>query len=310
MLSDTRALVIGLISGLLLAVLFQQLLVQAIDSGPAHLSTSISVAMAAVLKNPLQIAAQVLRRGGYKSIRIAPVGSSKHQTNLFPASTGTLQSFSITSKPFVTSSYNMASSKSFLEAVKERRTYYSLNKEVPLSDKQIVDIVNTLATHVPSSFNCQSTRQLVLLNEEHDKFWDLALEALKPMLSEEQLPTTSKKLAGFKAAYGTILLFEDQTVVEGLKRNIPIYAHHFGDWSEHTNAMHAFALWTALEAEGLGANLQHYNPVVDDKVRDQWKLPAEWKLRAQLVFGGRAGQPGEKTFEPLEKKVQVRGAKM
>lgn len=107
-----------------------------------------------------------------------------------------------------------------------------------------------------------------------------------------------------------ILLFEDQTVVESLKKNIPIYAHHFGDWSEHTNAMHAFALWTALEAEGFGANLQHYNPVVDDKVRDQWKVPAEWKLRAQLVFGGRAGPPPEKTFEPLEKKVQVRGAKM
>jgi len=71
--------------------------------------------------------------------------------------------------------------------------------------------------------------------------------------------------------------------------------------------MHQFAAWTALEAEGFGANLQHYNPIIDDKVRAQWNVPEDWNLRAQLVFGGRAGAPGEKTFKPLEDRLFIHG---
>jgi len=71
--------------------------------------------------------------------------------------------------------------------------------------------------------------------------------------------------------------------------------------------MHQYALWVALEAEGCGANLQHYNPIVDQKIQDHWKVPQEWKLRAQLVFGGRGGEPGEKQFKPLEERLFVHG---
>ncbi|CAG9942174.1 unnamed protein product [Clonostachys rosea f. rosea IK726] len=59
---------------------------------------------------------------------------------------------------------------------------------------------------------------------------------------------------------------------------------------------------------GLGANLQHYNPIIDDKVAAQWSLPATWKLNAQLVFGGKAGEAGPKEFKPLEERVKVFGA--
>ncbi|KAF4469368.1 nitroreductase, partial [Fusarium albosuccineum] len=56
-----------------------------------------------------------------------------------------------------------------------------------------------------------------------------------------------------------------------------------------------------------GANLQHYNPLVDAKVQEIWKVPTAWKLNAQLVFGGRAGEPGEKDFKPLEERVKFAG---
>lgn len=69
-----------------------------------------------------------------------------------------------------------------------------------------------------------------------------------------------------------------------------------------------FSVWTALEAEGLGANLQHYNPLVDAKVAEQWKLPTTWKLSAQLVFGGKTADAPEKTFNPVEEKFRVFGA--
>ena len=76
--------------------------------------------------------------------------------------------------------------------------------------------------------------------------------------------------------------------------------------------MHQFALWTALEAEGAGANLQHYNPIIDSKVAARWSIPEEWSLKAQLVFGGRAGPSqweGKKPQQPLEERLMVFGAK-
>ncbi|KAF1835652.1 nitroreductase family protein [Decorospora gaudefroyi] len=204
----------------------------------------------------------------------------------------------------------MANQTPFLQAIKERRTYYALNKEAPISDKKITEIAEQAILHVPSSFNSQSTRLVVLLNKDHDQFWDFVIEVLKPLTPEEQFPKTEQKIAGFKAAYGTILCYEDPDPVDGLRRSFPMYAHHFGDWSEHTNAMHQYALWTALETEGFGANLQHYNPVIDQKAAQHWNVPLDWKLRAQLVFGGRAGEPGEKEFQDVEgKRLFVHGAK-
>lgn len=64
--------------------------------------------------------------------------------------------------------------------------------------------------------------------------------------------------------------------------------------------MHQYALWCALEAEGMGANLQHYHPLIDAKIVDTWKVPETWELRSQMVIGGRAGAPDEKAFKPVE----------
>lgn len=63
-----------------------------------------------------------------------------------------------------------------------------------------------------------------------------------------------------------------------------------------------------LEAEGLGCNLQHYNPMIDARVAEQWNIPTEWSLKAQMVFGKPAGPPREKEFEPVENRVFFHGA--
>jgi predicted oxidoreductase (fatty acid repression mutant protein) len=97
-------------------------------------------------------------------------------------------------------------SKSFLETVKNRRTYYALKKESPISDKQIQDIIHEAVLHVPSSFNSQSTRVILLVKEEHDKLWEITKEVLKGIVSPEQWGNTEQKLNGFKAGYGTVCL--------------------------------------------------------------------------------------------------------
>lgn len=47
--------------------------------------------------------------------------------------------------------------RSFSEALKQRRTYYSITNQSPISDQEIECIVNMTVRHVPSAFNSQST---------------------------------------------------------------------------------------------------------------------------------------------------------
>lgn len=103
-----------------------------------------------------------------------------------------------------TTARKMVSSAEFLAPVETRRSIYPLSNSSPISDDRIVEIVRTAILHVPSSFNSQSTRAVVLLKKEHEKLWDITKECLKPQMPEEQFQQTSKKLDGFRAGYGTV----------------------------------------------------------------------------------------------------------
>jgi hypothetical protein len=41
-----------------------------------------------------------------------------------------------------------------------------------------------------------------------------------------------------------------------MQEAFPLYADRFPEFSAHASGMHQFVAWTALEAEGFGANLQ------------------------------------------------------
>jgi uncharacterized protein len=68
-------------------------------------------------------------------------------------------------------------------------------------------------------------------------------------------------------------------------------------------------VWVALEKEGFGANLQHYSPLIDQQICSTWGVPADWSLKAQLVFGKPLSEPGEKQFQPLENRLFIYGGK-
>ena len=135
----------------------------------------------------------------------------------------------------------MASNEDFMKAVKSRRSYYQLNKDSPISDDRIVELVNEAVLHTPSSFNSQSTRVVVLLNEQHEKLWEeIVKPAVKAVAPPEAFEQTSGKLDSFKAGHGTILFYENPDDVNKLQKQFPLYADKFPEWAEHTNAMHQY----------------------------------------------------------------------
>ncbi|MEK4474126.1 nitroreductase family protein [Paenibacillus sp. FSL R7-0048] len=196
-------------------------------------------------------------------------------------------------------------SNNFFEAVKGRRSIYALSKESTISDAQIVEIVEQAVLHSPTSFNSQSSRAVVLLGEQHDKLWDITTETLRKIVPAEQFEGTAQKLASFKAGYGSVLFFEDQRVVKSLQENFALYAENFPIWANQSSGILQFVVWTALSEAGVGASLQHYNPLIDDEVKEAWGIPQEWKLIAQLPFGKTVTPAGEKQFQPIEDRVKV-----
>ena len=71
-------------------------------------------------------------------------------------------------------------------------------------------------------------------------------------------------------------------------------------------------VWTALEQEGLGANLQHFQvyPKVAQDIRKEFDLPSTWQLKAMLMFGEPSGKSlREKGVHPVEDRVKVFGLK-
>jgi len=199
------------------------------------------------------------------------------------------------------------SSTQFFDIAKKRRSIYPLKKESPISDAKIQEIVTQALLHIPSSFNSQTTRCVLLVKKEHDKLWNIVKEVLKGIVPAEQWESTEGRLNMFAGGYGTVMFFEDRSRVAEFQEKFAIYADRFPGWATQSDGMTQYAIWTALEAEGLGANLQHYNPLIDTKVTAEWGLPENWVLNAQLVFGTPAGQAGEKAFEDVEGRLKVFG---
>ncbi|KAH6889923.1 Nitroreductase-like protein [Thelonectria olida] len=195
-----------------------------------------------------------------------------------------------------------------IQLAKNRRSIYPLTKDLPISTARITEIVNDATLQTPSSFNNQSNRIAVLFGAEHEKLWDITKDTLKAIVPADAFAATEQKLNLFRGAAGTVLFFADQTVVEDFQAKFAPYADKFPHWAAQSAAIQQYITWTAFEAEGLGANLQHYNPLIDAQVQENWKIPATWKLDAQLVFGGKTSDAGEKTYQPLEERVKVFGA--
>ena len=102
--------------------------------------------------------------------------------------------------------------ESFIDLAHNRRTIYALGKNSPVPDSKIKELINEAILHVPSSFNTQSTRLVLMLHEEHEKLWDTVIDTFAELVktgavSEEMWrKQTLPKLQGMRGAVGTVCL--------------------------------------------------------------------------------------------------------
>ena len=187
---------------------------------------------------------------------------------------------------------------SIMTALAQRRSYYVIGKTLPVSQEDVVKTIERTAELVPDAFDMKSSRLVIALNERQDALWDVIYETFGGKVPRE-------KIDSFKAGAGTVLYFYDETVVAALAAKYPAYAANFPVWANQASGMVQISVWSALRELGVGASLQHYNPVIDAAVKKMFALPDSWKLIAQMPFGGILAEPEPKAKEDIAQRVKV-----
>ena len=59
-----------------------------------------------------------------------------------------------------------------LESLKGRRSYYDINKNLPVDESEVFDLVEKATELVPDAFNMKSSRVIVVTGEKQDQLWD------------------------------------------------------------------------------------------------------------------------------------------
>lgn len=191
----------------------------------------------------------------------------------------------------------------FIEMIESRRSVYALDKNMPVGDDQVFDLVRDCVKFVPDAFNMKSQRVVIFTGAQHKKFWDKVYDELVKFTDEN---LSRERIDSFAMGYGTILYFYDVDIVEAAKSKYSKYADRFNDWVMQSNGMLQFAIWTGLATFGVGASLQHYNPIINKMVQDMFDVPKNWVLVAQMPFGGIAKNPDPRSDEDMSHRFVIK----
>ncbi|KAH0497646.1 hypothetical protein TgHK011_004935 [Trichoderma gracile] len=204
------------------------------------------------------------------------------------------------------------SASQWLAAAKYRRTVYGLKSTSAVLDKRVEEILGKVLSFAPSSYNTQPVRITLVTGEKHKGLWDAIIKEAEPILKgvgEEVWKTMSGIFAAHKGAYGSVVFWESGNSIKEAGVKHASAAHMFPQFAEHTTGMAQILVWTALELEGLGANLQHLQaiPPVKAAIKQYLDVPNDYSLKAHLNYGDEA-QPHPETVPeklPLSETLKV-----
>lgn len=199
---------------------------------------------------------------------------------------------------------SVVNGEQYLEFVKSRRTYYYLSDKEVIPKDKVIEVVTEAIQQAPSAFNSQTSRVIILFGAAHKRYWQ---EIIANALPEDRKEAFTPRIAGFAAAAGTVLFFEDTSSLEQYQAGAPApYQHLFPQWGDHSSGIAQVTTWTALEAFGFGVNLQHFAVQhLQGNVTKAVGAPDHWKPVAELVFGHPEQPPKPKTFIDSSTRVKV-----
>lgn len=185
-----------------------------------------------------------------------------------------------------------------IDALKKRRSYRDLDDNINVSDEKIADTIKEILELVPDAFNMKSQRVVLVQVDKHKKLWDSVYEEFGGQVAKEKTDV-------FKNASGTVLFFYDSETVEKMKKEFSLYEKQFEPWAYQSNGMLQLSIWDTLCEMGLGANLQHYNPVIDKRVKEMFDVDDNYVLLAEMVYGNILSDVDKKEKEDINKRFKI-----
>lgn len=183
----------------------------------------------------------------------------------------------------------------YSDILKTRRSIYILNDQLPVSQAIVAGRIKEAISLSPTAFMMQDIHAVILTGDNHKKLWDkIVYNTLQKIVPAEAFKRTEIKLNTFSQATGTILLLRDLEAVEQMRKEYATYADEMDNWSWQDLGIAMVNIWNSLAEINVGANIQHYNPLIDDEVKAKWNIPANYQLVGQMVYGGIVSRPGDK----------------
>ena len=194
----------------------------------------------------------------------------------------------------------------YSDILKTRRSIYILNDQLPVSQAIVAGRIKEAISLSPTAFMMQDIHAVILTGDNHKKLWDkIVYNTLQKIVPAEAFKRTEIKLNTFSHATGTILLLRDLEAVEQMRKEYATYADEMDNWSWQDLGIAMVNIWSSLAEINVGANIQHYNPLIDDEVKAAWNIPANYQLVGQMVYGGIVSRPGDKERKSGDELVRV-----
>ena len=190
-----------------------------------------------------------------------------------------------------------------MDVIEKRRSNYDLGNNLEISKKDLINLLRKIIYYAPSPFNVQSSKIVLLNKKSHHLLWTTVVEEfLKKNNNGDLLDSDKARIKREDKAYGTILFYKDERVIEEFKEKLDAYEQKSLDsWCIEESAMLQMNIWNELRLRNIGAHIVHFDDI-DEEVSVAFDIDKNYKLVAMMVFGNINQEAAVKPKKDIDKR--------
>jgi nitroreductase len=190
-----------------------------------------------------------------------------------------------------------------MDVIEKRRSNYDLGNNLEISKKDLINLLRKIVYYAPSPFNVQSSKIVLLNKKSHHLLWTTVVEEfLKKNNNGDLLDSDKARIKREEKAYGTILFYKDEQIIENFKKDLEDYEkNNLDEWCTQESAMLQMNIWNELRLRNIGAHIVHFDNI-DEEVSVAFDIDKKYKLVAMMVFGNINQEAAVKPKKDIDKR--------
>ena len=190
-----------------------------------------------------------------------------------------------------------------MDVIEKRRSNYDLGNNLEISKKDLINLLRKIVYYAPSPFNIQSSKIVLLNKKSHHLLWTTVVEEfLKKNNNGDLLDSDKARIKREEKAYGTILFYKDEQIIENFKKDLEDYEkNNLDEWCTQESAMLQMNIWNELRLRNIGAHIVHFDNI-DEEVSVAFDIDKNYKLVAMMVFGNIIQEAAVKPKKDIDKR--------